>query len=270
MNDYLKMVRNELVLRKYSRKTVQAYTSCLAKFFDWMGDEVDTVDNDKIKGFLLELAEEGKSPQTINLYINAIKFFYRNVAKVEQGVGVKFAKRTKKLPVVLTHDEVVRLIDGIKNAKHKLLISVAYGGGLRVSEVINLKVCDVDLVSKAIHVKCGKGGKDRMTLLSDKVVNDIGKMIAFKSNDDYLFESERGGGMTDRTAQKIFERALKSAGIMKKATFHSLRHSFATHLIENGVNLRYVQDLLGHSDIKTTQIYTQVTHIGLKGIESPL
>jgi len=183
---------------------------------------------------------------------------------------LKFAKRNKKLPIVLSREEIKNIIDVIRNPKHKLIISLAYGAGLRISEVVNLKVKDINLEELTIHLKNAKGKKDRITIFPEKIKNDLQSLIAGKNMDDYLFESERSGKLTERTAQKVFENALKKSDIKKDATFHSLRHSFATHLLENGVDVRYVQELLGHQNIRTTQIYTQVTNPKLKNIKSPL
>ncbi|MDD5748382.1 MAG: tyrosine-type recombinase/integrase [Actinomycetota bacterium] len=183
---------------------------------------------------------------------------------------MKFAKRSKKLPIVLSREEIKNIIDAIRNPKHKLIISLAYGAGLRISEVVNLKVKDVNLEELTIHLKNAKGKKDRITIFPEKIKTKLQNLIAGKNLNDYLFESERGGKLTERTAQKVFENALQKAGIKKDATFHSLRHSFATHLLENGVDVRYVQELLGHQNIRTTQIYTQVTNPKLKNIKSPL
>lgn len=147
---------------------------------------------------------------------------------------------------------------------------MAYGAGLRISEAISLKVKDVNLEELTIHLKNAKGKKDRITIFPEKIRSNLQGLMAEKNLDDYLFESERGGKLTERTAQKVFENALRGIGIKKEATFHSLRHSFATHLLENGVDVRYVQELLGHQNIRTTQIYTQVTNPKLKNIKSPL
>ena len=136
---------------------------------------------------------------------------------------------------------------------------MAYGAGLRISEVVNLKIKDVNLEELTIHLKNAKGKKDRITIFPGKIKIDLQNLIAGKNPNDYLFESERGYKLTERTAQKVFENALRQSGIKKEATFHSLRHSFATHLLENGVDVRYVQELLGHQNIRTTRIYTQVT-----------
>ena len=190
--------------------------------------------------------------------------------KIPEKINLKFAKRSKKLPIVLSREEIRNIIDSIRNLKHKLIISLAYGAGLRISEVVNLKVKDVNLEELTIHLKNAKGKKDRITIFPEKIRSNLKSLIIGKKSDDYLFESERGGKLTERTAQKVFENALRRAGIKKDATFHSLRHSFATHLLENGVDIRYVQELLGDRNIRTTQVYTQVTNPKLKNIKSPL
>ena len=150
-----------------------------------------------------------------------------------------------------------------------MLVSLAYGAGLRVSEAVNLKVRDLNLEELTIHIRQAKGKKDRLTLIPEKLVNDLKNLMAGKDGGEYAFASERGGKLTDRTAQAVFEHALKKSGIKKGATFHSLRHSFATHLLENGTDVRYVQELLGHANIRTTQIYTHVTNPAIKNIKSP-
>lgn len=270
MQEYLEQTRQELKLRNYSFKTIKTYLSCLREYFDFKKINFEKIDEENIKQFLLNKQSKNYSSQTVNLYLNAIKFFYREVLKIPQKINLKFAKRTKRLPIVLSREEIKNIIDVIRNPKHKLIISLAYGAGLRISEVVNLKVKDVNLEELTIHLKNAKGRKDRITIFPEKIKNNLQNLIAGKNLNDYLFESERGGKLTERTAQKVFENALRRAGIKKDATFHSLRHSFATHLLENGVDVRYVQELLGHQNIRTTQIYTQVTNPKLKNIKSPL
>ena len=270
MQEYLEQTRQELKLRNYSFKTIKTYLSCLREYFDFKKINFEKIDEENIKQFLLNKQSKNYSSQTVNLYLNAIKFFYREVLKIHQKITLKFAKRSKKLPIVLSREEIKSIIEAIRNPKHKLIISLAYSAGLRISEVINLKVKDVNLEELTIHLKNAKGKKDRITIFSEKIKNDLQNLIAGKNLNDYLFESERGGKLTERTAQKVFENALRRTDIKKDATFHSLRHSFATHLLENGVDVRYVQELLGHQNIRTTQIYTQVTNPKLKNIKSPL
>lgn len=267
---YLGLICDELKLRNYSRKTIKSYLICLTDYFRYVRDIERNPDIDLIKKYLLDKQSKGKAPQTINLYLNAIKYFYREIMKSPGTIDLKFAKASKKLPIVLSRAEIAKIINSIENKKHKLLISLSYGAGLRVSEVINLSVKDVNLDELVIHIKGAKGNKDRITIFPEKLKKDLKTLIGIRGNNDYLFLSERGRGLSERTAQKVFENALKKSGIKKDATFHSLRHSFATHLLENGVDVRYVQELLGHQNIRTTQLYTKVTNPSIKNIKSPL
>ena len=150
-----------------------------------------------------------------------------------------------------------------------MIISLTYGAGLRISEIINLKVKDINLEELTIHIKQAKGKQDRITIFPEILKKDIGILIALKDMNNYIFESNRGGKLSMGSLQQIFKKALKLSKIKKQATFHSLRHSFATHLLENGTDVRYVQELLGHQNIRTTQIYTKVTNPSLKNIKSP-
>lgn len=270
MQQFLEQTQQELKLRNYSFKTINSYLRCLKEYFSFLKTNLEKLDEEKIRWFLLNKQNKNYSPQTVNLYLNSIKFFYRDVLKNPIKINLKFAKRTKKLPIVLSRDEIQNILKQIKNQKHKLLVALTYGAGLRISEVINLKIEDMDLNELTIHLKKAKSKKDRITILPEKIKKELENFLIGKESNCYIFESERGGKLSERTAQKVFERALKMARIKKPATFHSLRHSFATHLLENGVDIRYVQELLGHQNIRTTQIYTKVTNPKLKNIRSPL
>ncbi|HNP75290.1 MAG TPA: tyrosine-type recombinase/integrase [bacterium] len=270
MQKYLNNVKNELQLRNYSPKTIDGYLKCLDDYFKFLQNDPQEPDISKIKEFLLKKQEKNYSPQTINVYLNAIKFFYREILKNYIKIEIKSTKRDKKLPIALSREEINKIINTISNSKHRLLISLSYGAGLRVSETVKLKIRDILMDELIIHIKQAKGRKDRITLIPEKLLPDLNILIADRDGNDYLFESERGGRLTERTAQAIFYKALKQAKIKKDATFHSLRHSFATHLLENGTDIRYVQELLGHQNIRTTQIYTHITNPGIKNIKSPL
>lgn len=270
LQELLDKIENELKLRYYSRKTIKSYRLCLSDYFHYIKNVTKYPDVALLKKYLLEKQGRGQSSQTINLHLNAIKYFYREIFKSNVEINIKFAKTASKLPVVLSRSEIEKIIASISNLKHRILASLSYGAGLRVSEAINLKIKDVDLAELTIHIKGAKGNKDRITIFPEKIKNDIMSLSDDRSGNDYLFASERGGKLTERSAQKIFESALKKAGIKKDATFHSLRHSFATHLLENGVDVRYVQELLGHQNIRTTQLYTKVTNPMIKNIKSPL
>jgi site-specific recombinase XerD len=270
MQQVLQKVERELKLRNYSNKTVKAYLFCTKEYLKYKKADFDQLDEENIKDYLLQMQYDSKSPQTINLHLNAIKYFYRDVLKNNSEINIKFAKRSQKLPVVLSREEIKKIIGPISNLKHRMIISLSYGAGLRISETQNLKVRDIDIAEKTIHIKNAKGRKDRITVLPDKIADDLQKVICYKNYNDLLFESERGGKLSTRTLEKIFQNALNKSGCNKPATFHSLRHSFATHLLENGVDVRYVQELLGHANIRTTQIYTHVTNSNIKNIKSPL
>ncbi len=270
MDVYLKKLEDELRLRNYSPRTIKSYMGCVAEYLRVKQVNLDLVDIDFIKQYLLTKIDRGMSSQTVNQSLQAINFFCWNILKFRGKIDIKFAKTPSKLPIVLSRDEIQSILATISNEKHNLIVALAYSGGLRVSEVTNLKIKDINLAELTIHIKGAKGNKDRITILPEKLVQNIEKLILNKELNDFVFASERGGKLTERTAQKVFENALKKSGIQKEVTFHSLRHSFATHLLENGVDVRYVQELLGHANIRTTQLYTKVTNPSLKNIKSPL
>jgi len=273
-SNYLNQMRDEMRVRNLSPRTIKIYLYSLKEYFRFLGGDVSIdisrPDHQQIQNFLLSKKEKGDAAQTINLYLNAIKFFYRAVIQTLEKINIYYAKRPGKLPEILSRNDISKLIHSTKNIKHKLLLGIAYGAGLRVSEAINLCVKNIDLAELTLAVRGGKGSKDRITIFPEKLRMECSRFILGKSKDDFVFESERGGKLTTRSAQKIFQNALARAQIQKDATFHSLRHSFATHLLENGTDVRFVQELLGHQNIKTTQRYTRVTSPSLKRIQSPL
>lgn len=266
----LEKVKIELTLRGSSPKTVKAYLACLKDYFDTRAEKWGEFDEWTIKQFLYQKHQKNYASSTVNLYLNAIKFYFYHIQKISQKINIRFAKRPKRHPATLTREEVQNLLAVTLNPKHKLLLSLAYGAGLRVSEVVKLKVKDLDFNDLLIYVRQSKGKRDRCTFLPEVLLWDLQNNIEHKKLEDYVFESERGGRLSERTAQKIFEGAQKKSHLQKEATFHSLRHSFATHLLENGTDVRYVQELLGHQNIRTTQIYAHVTHMAIAKIKSPL
>jgi len=270
MQNLLEQTKNELKLRNYSQKTIKSYLACLEDYLKYKKINLEQVDEDNVKQYLLAKQEKGKAPQTINLHLNAIKFFYRDVMNLPGKINIRFAKKTLKIPIVLSKNEIANIINCITNKKHKLMVSIAYGAGLRISEVISLRVKDIDFDNLTIHIKQAKGNKDRITVFPEKLKSDLQTAFVYKNKNDLVFESERGGKLSTRSLQKVFEKAMQKVGIKKDATFHSLRHSFATHLLESGIDVRYLQELLGHSNIRTTQIYTKVTNTNIRNIKSPL
>lgn len=266
----LEKLQQEMRIAGLSPRSIKSYSQSVKKIYHHFQKPLNKISEEEFKNFLLLLSNQNLSPYTQNLYHASYKFVIEKVYKKTFSFRFPYAKRHKKLPVVLSRNEIRTIIDYIKNSKHRLLVSLSYGAGLRVSEAVSLKIKDVDLDELTIHLKSAKGEKDRITIIPDKLKTDIQNLIAGKNANEYLFVSERGGKLTSRTAQKIFSNALLKAKTKKAATFHSLRHSFATHLLENGVDVRYVQELLGHANIRTTQVYTKVTNPKLKNIKSPL
>lgn len=269
MEGVIKKVENTLLLRNYSPKTRKAYLQYINEYIEF-AKKAELKKRDKaVEQFLLHLHEK-KSAQTANLALSSIKFLYRDVFRDPIKIDLKFAKRAKKLPIVLSKSEINKIIEATVNPKHKLMISLGYACGMRVSEVINLRVQDLAIEELTVHIKGAKGKKDRISVLPEKLKDELHSFIARKQSKDYVFASNRGGKFTTTSLQKVFRSSLKKTDIAKPATFHSLRHSFATHLLENGTDVRYVQALLGHANIRTTQVYTQVTNPVLKNIKSPL
>ena len=272
---YIDLMDEEMRLRDYSPKTRKSYRACVMDYFDSCRCGLNCTcdpcmcNTGGIKKHLLRKQNNGAAAQTVNLHLNAIKFFYREIVKNQNEIDIKFAKCSSKVPTVLSRNEIKKIIDSISNVKHRLMIALAYGAGLRVGELISLKVCDLDIPKLTLRVKKSRGVKDRVTVFSKKLQDDLRSAIAGKNPDEYVFVSNRGGQLTERSVQKVFKNALNNSGIKKTATFHSLRHSFATHLLESGVDIRYVQELLGHANIRTTQVYTKVTNTKIRNIKSP-
>lgn len=269
MQKYLDKIEKELRFRNYSDKTIKAYTWCVKYFLIFLGNDISKISKDKIYDFIFYLQGQWKAPKTINLYKEAVKFFIKEILNLEIKIDIKLSKEEKKLPIVLTKNEIDKILENIKNTKHKFIIKLAYWSWLRVEELINLKVWDFDLENFIIHIKLWKWKKDRITIFSEKIVNDIKNFSAWKEWKDFLIESERWWKLTTRSLQKIFKLALQKSWIKKNATFHSLRHSFATHLLENWTDIRYIQELLWHLNIQTTQVYTKVMNKNIKNIKSP-
>ena len=266
----LEKTERELRIRGMSKRTIQSYISILRSYFQWKQTNVHIPDEESIRSYLLLKEARGSSSSTRTLILNAIKFYYGSVLHTPQKISIHFPKKQKALPVIFTRGEMHAILAVTANQKHRLLLAVAYGAGLRVSEAIALRVVDLDVDECTIHLKRAKGMKDRITVFPQSFVGEMREYLRGKRGDDLVFPSQAGGRLTARTAQQILRHAMEKVGIEKNATFHSLRHSFATHLLENGTDIRYVQELLGHANIRTTQRYTQMTNPAFKNIKSPL
>lgn len=264
----LEKLETELKLRAFSPRTVQSYLFYNKKFLEFIKKEPEQVIEDDVKNYIGHLMGRDVSPKSIILIKAALKFFYDEVLK-KGIVNIKSPKVSQKLPVVLTKEEIKLLINSIENDKHKLIVSLLYSSGLRLSELINLKVGDIELDEKIGWVRSGKGAKDRLFILPNILVENLKKHVRGRKETDYIFTGYKEQ-MTARNVQKIVYLATKKAGISKSVHVHTLRHSFATHLLESGEDIRKIQELLGHSNLNTTQIYTHVSTEELKKIKNPL
>lgn len=272
MQELIEKFTKELNFKWYSPRTLSSYTACVWFFLKHsvkVPEKVGKINRDMILDFVLFLKDKDKAPKTINLYKDAIMSFCRLVLN-KNIAHISLSKVPRKLPVILSRQEVISIIKNISNQKHKLMVQITYWSWLRISEVVKLKIKDIDFIQNFIHIKNAKWMKDRITLLSTNMKNELILFCKNRNANSYVFFSEMWGWLSTRSLQHIFSRAIKKAWIKKEATFHSLRHSFATHLLENGTDIRYVQALLGHANIRTTQIYTQVTNPAIKNIQSPL
>jgi len=265
-------IRRELISRKYSYKTVKTYIYYNKDFLNFTGKIPSDINGNDIKDYLLYLAEEKQSAtSTLNHVINALKFYYGTMLKKRFVYEVKRPRKDKKLPVVLSQEEVTKIINSVENLKHKAILMLVYSSGLRVGEVVKLKPEDIDGERMLVYIRASKGRKDRYTILSKKALETLRQYWTQYKPKKWLFKGARYGScISTRTVQAIFEQAKQKAGIKKEVSVHSLRHSFATHLLEMGTGLRYIQELLGHKSSKTTEVYTHVSSKSIGKIKSPL
>jgi integrase/recombinase XerD len=265
---------DKLTLKRYSPNTQRTYITAFSDFINYFKTRpLDEITDQEKKDYMLYLVEKRQiSASFQNQIINAIKFYYEKVlgqAKMPYMILERPLKE-RHLPTVLSEEETKRIMNSVTNLKHKTVLLTIYSGGLRISEAINLKITDIDKNRKSIFIRDAKGKKDRYTLLSKKLIPYLDRYITEYKPKLWLFEGQDGGQYSQRSIQAVLTEACKIAGITKKATVHTLRHSFATHMLEHKYDLRYIQELLGHSSPKTTQIYTHITRKGMDQLESPL
>ncbi|MCL0103914.1 site-specific integrase [Dehalococcoidia bacterium] len=270
--DWLEELRWELIRRKYSQRTIKLYLYYNWELLKRAGKPPQEITNSDVKDYLLYLADEKEaSASTLHGAINALKFYYSIVLKKRFFYEIERPRKDKKLPVILSREEVSKVLSAPSNLKHRAILMLTYSAGLRVSEVAKLKVGDIDSGRRLIRVKGGKGRKDRYTILSEVTLKTLEEYTQEQKPEGWLFPGQREGRyITTRTVEKVFENACRKAGIKKEVSVHSLRHSFATHLLEEGVDIRYIQEILGHKSSKTTEIYTHVALKDIKRIKSPL
>ncbi len=258
--------------RNYSRETFKNYDLALRTFMVTHPGAPQYWKQSDIRDFLLELKAEGKSGSTINLYRDGLAFFCKKVVGISSCLeGIPRMKEDQSHPKILDAEKIARVFAGMRNPKHKLALSIAFGCGLRVAELAALKIQDLDFTRRIVHVRQGKGKKDRIVMLPDTLEKPLQDYLACYQPKLYLFESPLPGRpMARRTFQEVFKQACHKAGIKAVGGIHSLRHSFATHLLESGTDIRFIQALLGHSSSKTTERYTHVAAHNIRRITSPL
>jgi len=267
------VLQQELKLRGYSRKTISVYRSHVIRFIDYLkAKEIESgLTKGIVESYVLLLLEKGLSHSYVNQAISACKFYSEHVLQQVDTAQYVRPKSEKKLPQVLSLTEIKLIFNTIQNEKHRAIIMITYSAGLRVSEVVRLRLEDFDLDRQLIRIRQGKGRKDRYTLLSETAWQAIEQYRTNNKLTNWLFPGQQNKGhITERTVQKVFEQVLAKTKIHKEVTLHTLRHSFATHLLEGGIDIRYIQELLGHQHISTTQKYTHVTNINARSIKSPL
>lgn len=265
-------IRRELLVRKYSHKTVKAYIYFNRDFLRFADKNLYEVNDNHIKNYLFYLAEKKqRATATLNQAISALKFYYGTMLKKKFVYEIKRPHKDRKLPVILNQEEVAKILSSVDNVKHKAILMLVYSAGLRVGEVVRLKPEDIDGNRMLIFIRGSKGRKDRYTILSKNALKSLRQYWREYKPHKWFFEGARPERyITVRTVQKIFEHACARANIRKDISVHTLRHSFATHLLESGTDLRYIQELLGHKNSKTTEIYTHVSTKSLGKIRSPL
>jgi integrase/recombinase XerD len=265
------LVRKVSLRRGLSPRTIKTYQNCLNKFFRVVKKDPNYLKKSDIQDYLDGLLERKAPGNTINVYLNALKFFYEQVLNKKLTLNLRFSKKRKTLPTFLTQEETSNFFKVIKNKKHKLMVTLMYSAGLRVSELVHLKVEDFNFENNYGWVREGKGKKDRLFIIAKKLKEEIIEHIdknALK-HDSWLFPGFKNKHYSVSSIQNIVKKTAKKASINRNIHPHTLRHSFATHLIQNGYSVLELQPLLGHRNIETTLIYTHMASPNLIKIKSP-
>jgi len=269
---WLYKYEKELKLQGYSKQTMKVYLSKIKKFLEYSNKSLKGIEISDIKNYLCSLIDKKCSMSYVNQAISAIKLFYADVlnSNLKLDMSIDRPRKEKKLPKVLSKSEVKKVLEVTTNLKHKTMLAIIYSSGLRVSEITHLKLGNINFDRKMLFIEKSKGKKDRYTIISDMAISLIKRYSKKYKINEWLFPGREDKPISERSIQKVFKLALKKAKIRKKVSIHSLRHSFATHLLECGTDLRYIQELLGHYSTKTTEIYTHVTRKDYLNIKSPL
>jgi len=267
----LKEFKQELIITGYSEKTLKMYFIYIHEMLYHINKNPKEINQRDLIGYLADKKENGCSNATLALVHAAMKYFFKNYLKINIVDDIKTPKKAKSLPKVLTKEEIKELFKATKFGRNRLMLQFMYGSGSRVSEVVKLKIEDINFKERTAMIRSGKGNKDRMIIISKEWIKGLKKYLKKKKiNSEFVFSKKNGRHLSTDTVQRIVRESAEKAGIKKHITPHSLRHSYATHLLEAGTNIRYIQSLLGHASLNTTQIYTNVANEQLKKVESPL
>lgn len=264
---------DQLSLKAYSKNTIRTYVTEFAHLLKTIKNyPVNDLTQERLKDYFLYCVKNEKIKENhLNSRINAIKFYFEKVLHQEKMFfDIPRPKKPKLLPKMLTKSEIKKIFNATKNPKHLIMLQLCYGMGLRVSEIVNLKIEHINTEDMLVLISGAKGKKDRYTNLPESIVPLLKNYYKVYQPKDYLFEGQYGGAYTVRSVQAVFKQAMKKANIDKNIGIHGLRHSYATHLIESGADIRFLQELLGHNSLKTTQIYTHITDVSKSKIKSPL
>ena len=257
---------------RYSRNTINTYTGLLRVFFDFYPDkDPKDIDRADVEAFNENyILAKGYSRVFQNQIISALKLFYMRFHDRKLDThNLERPRKRNKLPEVLSKGEVMQLLTAVQNSKHRFLFSLIYSCGLRIGEALNLRITDLDTQRKFMHIRHGKGAKDRFIPISDKTLEKLREYLRAYDPKHYVFEGRNGDAYSQSSARQVFNKAVARTGLQKKVTLHTLRHSYATHLLENGTDIRYIQELLGHNDPKTTMLYTHISSSSLQKIRNP-
>jgi integrase/recombinase XerD len=267
----LTQMKQELIVEGYSAKTLKMYLMYARELLYFVGKPVEQIIKTDIVGYLAHKKEGGCNNATLSLIHASLQYLLKKMLKLNVLEEIKIPKKAKTLPKVLTKDEIRLLFQNTHHGRNRLMLQFMYGSGCRVSEVVKMKIEDINFKERTAAIRGGKGNKDRMIILSKEWVSDVKRYLDKKRiKSEFVFSKKNGKNLSTDTLQRITRQAAAKAGINKHVTCHSLRHSYATHLLEAGTNIRYIQSLLGHSSLNTTQVYTNVASEQLKKVISPL
>ncbi|MDH3582868.1 MAG: site-specific integrase [Phycisphaerae bacterium] len=270
--EFVRRIVREMRIRFYRPKTVKTYHNALLGFLRWFGGPPHQVAREDVRDYLEFMVDGGREGSWVGTQLSAIRTAFDKMCGGDVTLGLETPRRRKRLPVVLSVADVIRLLEAAPALRDKMLLGLMYATGVRVSEVVRLKWSDLDFDRMTIRIRQGKGRRDRMVMLPDSFAGLFRQLTKVAGSDGYLFPAQATASryLSPRTAQRAMKRALAIAGIDRPATCHSLRHSFATHLFENGTDIRRIQKLLGHARLETTTIYTKVAISESTGTDSPL